>query len=61
MRFYLKLYIERSVVRAIVLFLDEISVPVSDISFPIRAILFLLCDISFPLSKIPFQFIVPAL
>ena len=51
---YLTRYIHWYIVRAIVLFLSEISFPthdipfpLCDISFPLRDISFLLCDISF--------------
>ena len=58
---YLKRYIERYILRAIVLFLGDILFPVSIISFPLcdmsflpRDISFLLCNISFPLSEIQY-------
>ena len=49
MRFYLKRYIQWYIVRAIVLFLGEISFPLCDTSFQ-------LCDISFPLHDNRFRF-----
>ena len=58
-RYLMRIYLKRYIVRAIVLFLGEISLSLceisfdaSDVSFPLWDISFWLCDILFPLRDI---------